>query len=144
MICNHLKLFYQANRLWTLVVSQVTRYHPCSPPARWLQDCPGTTSRPGSNCVDFSHGLDHCLVKGGWGGGGWCLKGARALQYLQTFCNTFRFSAMPADFLEHSTDFMQYLQISATLRNFCGASSDDINSITAQGSSVQSFYFRSG
>ena len=55
-------------------------YPPCSPPARWPQDCPGTTSRPGSNCVDFSHGLDHCLVGGG--GGFWSACG---------LCNTCRF-----------------------------------------------------
>ena len=51
------------------------------------------------------------------------------LQYLQIFCNTCGFSTIPADFLELSAVFPQYLEIFCNImRNFCGASSDDINS----------------
>ena len=76
------------------------------------------------------------------------------LQYLQIFCNTLQifcntcrfsvtlcgFSAIPADFLQYLQIFCNTLQIFCnTLRNFCGASSDDINSCTAQRSSVLLF-----
>ena len=69
------------------------------------------------------------------------------LQNLPIFCNTCRksatfcrISAIPADFLERHADFMQYLQKNCnTLQNFCGVSSDDINSCIAQRSSVVLF-----
>ena len=83
------------------------------------------------------------------------------LQHLQIFSSTCRFSAIlcgfsaiPADFLQHSAEFLQhsagflqqpadFLQHSADslqyLQIFCRASSDDINSCTAQRSSVVLF-----
>ena len=90
-----------------------------------------------------------------------CAIPAVFLQYLQSFCNslqifcnicrfsactlrnfysTCRFSAVPADFLQYLQIFFNTLQIVCnTLGNFCGASSDDINSYTAQRSSVALF-----
>ena len=66
-----------------------------------------------------------------------CIFSATLCRFSATFCG---FSAMLADFLEHSADFPQYLQIFCnTLRNFCRASSDDINSCTAQRSLVVLF-----
>ena len=62
------------------------------------------------------------------------------LQYLQIFCNICRFSAIPADFLQRPADFLQHLQIFYnTMQNFSVASSDDINTFTAQRSSVVLF-----
>ena len=60
---------------------------------------------------------------------------------LQIFCNyTCRFSPTLCRFSAIPADFLQYLQISSnTLQNFCRASSDDINSCTAQRSSVALF-----
>ena len=79
-------------------------------------------------------------------------------KHLQIFCNTLRifcstcrfsatlcrFCAIPAEFLQHSAHFLQYVQIFChTLQIFCNTlhdiNSDDINSYTAQRSSVALF-----